>query len=27
VPIYTAAEGVDALKRGGHPNKSHTSGD
>ncbi len=27
VPILTAAEGVDALKRGGHPHKGHTSRD
>jgi len=27
VPITTAAEGVDALRRGGHPNKGHTSRD
>jgi hypothetical protein len=27
VPIASAAEGVDALGRGGHPNKGHTSRD
>ncbi len=27
VPIASAAEGVDALRRGGHPNKAHTSSD
>jgi len=25
--IFNAAEGIDALRRGGHPNKAHTSGD
>lgn len=27
VPIATAAEGIDALRRGGHPNKGHVSYD
>jgi hypothetical protein len=27
VPIATAAEGIDALRRGGHPNKSPASRD
>lgn len=27
IPIATAAEGVDALRRGGHPNKGHISYD
>lgn len=27
VPISTAAEGVDALRRGGHPHKGHSSSD
>lgn len=27
VPIATAAEGIDALKRGGHPNRGNTSRD
>ncbi len=25
VPIFDAAEGIDALQRGGHPNKGHFS--
>jgi hypothetical protein len=27
VPITNAAEGIDALRRGGHPDKGHTSRD
>lgn len=27
VPIFTAAEGIDALRRGGHPKKGNTSRD